>query len=79
MDEPSAFLDPPGVQQPRTIVQLLRSSGVGVLLSSHNLNEMLMSCSRLLLLADGGLQEIEVTESTTLQQLESLFAGQNCR
>ncbi len=79
MDEPSAFLDPPGVQQLRTIVQLLRSSGVGVLLSSHNLNEMLMSCSRLLLLADGGLQEIEVTESTTLQQLESLFAGQNCR
>ena len=75
MDEPSAYLDPPGVQDLRRVIRLLQSEGTSVLMSSHNLNEVRLCCDRILLLQGGSLRHLPVSDQTSLDTLEGLFNG----
>jgi ABC-2 type transport system ATP-binding protein len=53
LDEPTSALDPVGVRMVRRLLTTLRERGVAVLLSSHQLHEVELSCDRIALLRDG--------------------------
>ncbi|MBU4523794.1 MAG: LPS export ABC transporter ATP-binding protein [Desulfomicrobium sp.] len=53
LDEPFAGIDPLAVDDIQTIIKGLRSKGIGVLISDHNVRETLQICDRAYLVYDG--------------------------
>jgi lipopolysaccharide export system ATP-binding protein len=53
LDEPFAGVDPIAVKDIQTIIRHLQQRGIGVLVTDHNVREMLGVCSRAYILADG--------------------------
>lgn len=53
LDEPFAGVDPIAVKDIQGIIQHLRDRGIGVLVTDHNVREMLGVCSRAYILAEG--------------------------
>lgn len=53
LDEPFAGIDPLAVDDIQTIIKGLRSKGIGVLISDHNVRETLHICDRAYLVYDG--------------------------
>lgn len=53
LDEPTAGLDPHGVREVRERIRALADEGCTVLLSSHQLLDVELLCSRVLLITDG--------------------------
>ncbi|NLW81699.1 MAG: LPS export ABC transporter ATP-binding protein [Desulfovibrionales bacterium] len=53
LDEPFAGIDPLAVDDIQGIIQNLRSKGIGVLISDHNVRETLQICDRAYLVYDG--------------------------
>ncbi|MCI0749062.1 MAG: LPS export ABC transporter ATP-binding protein [Nevskiales bacterium] len=53
LDEPFAGLDPIAVRDIHTILTHLRERGIGVLVTDHNVREMLRICSRAYILNEG--------------------------
>lgn len=53
LDEPFAGIDPLAVDDIQTIIRDLRSRGIGVLISDHNVRETLQICDRAYLVYDG--------------------------
>jgi lipopolysaccharide export system ATP-binding protein len=53
MDEPFSGIDPISVQEVQTIMQRLKQQGIGVLVTDHNVREMLRVVDRAYLLYDG--------------------------
>jgi len=53
LDEPFAGIDPLAVDDIQTIIEGLRSKGIGVLISDHNVRETLQICDRAYLVYDG--------------------------
>ncbi|MDP3478005.1 LPS export ABC transporter ATP-binding protein, partial [Hydrogenophaga sp.] len=53
LDEPFAGIDPLAVDDIQTIIEGLRSKGIGVLISDHNVRETLRICDRAYLVYDG--------------------------
>ncbi len=53
LDEPFAGVDPIAVEEIQSIVQNLKSKGIGVLITDHNVHEMLSIIDRAYLMYDG--------------------------
>lgn len=69
LDEPFAGVDPIAVKDIHVIIEHLRARGIGVLVTDHNVREMLHICARAYILnegaviAEGSPQEIERNET----------------
>ena len=57
LDEPTNGLDPEGIKELRTLLKRLAKSGVGILISSHNLSELESFCNRVCILSKGSIIE----------------------
>ncbi len=55
LDEPFAGVDPISVNEIQKIVAHLKSRGIGVLITDHNVRETLGICDRAYILSDGGV------------------------
>ena len=66
LDEPFAGVDPISVGEIQRIVRHLKSRGIGVLITDHNVRETLGICDRAYILNDGGV----LAEGTPAQVLE---------
>ena len=55
LDEPFAGVDPIAVKDIHTIVEHLRDRGIGVLVTDHNVREMLKICERAYILNEGAV------------------------
>lgn len=64
LDEPFAGIDPLAVIDIKGIIRHLKSKGIGVLISDHNVRETLEVCDRAYILSDG-----TVIEAGTPQQI----------
>ncbi|MDQ6997209.1 LPS export ABC transporter ATP-binding protein [Mariprofundus sp. EBB-1] len=53
LDEPFAGVDPIAVEDIQTIIADLRSKGIGILITDHNVRDTLSICDRAYLMADG--------------------------
>ncbi len=78
LDEPFAGIDPVTVQEIQKIIEKLRSDGLGVLITDHNVRETLGSCDRAYILSGGqiiahGLPQ-EISES---QVVRDQYLGEN--
>jgi ABC-2 type transport system ATP-binding protein len=69
LDEPTADLDPVLRTQIWEVVKRINSRGTTILLSSHHLNELDTLCSRIAILKDGKLVDID-----TPQKLKSKYS-----
>ena len=72
LDEPTSGLDPQGTVEMRALIKELRQGGRTVLLSSHLLNEVELTCDRVgviaggRLVAEGTVDELRARGGTTL-------------
>jgi ABC-type multidrug transport system ATPase subunit len=71
LDEPTSGLDPQGTVEMRALIKDLRTGGRTVLLSSHLLNEVELTCDRVGVIAGGKL----VAEGT-VEELRARAGGQ---
>lgn len=62
LDEPFAGIDPIAVQDLQTILGELRSKGIGILISDHNVRETLTVCDRAYLIYAGKVLEEGIPE-----------------
>jgi lipopolysaccharide export system ATP-binding protein len=53
LDEPFAGIDPIAVIEIQRIIQFLRSRGIGVLITDHNVRETLGICDRAYIISEG--------------------------
>ncbi len=80
LDEPFAGVDPVTVQEIQTIIAQLKSEGLGILITDHNVRETLGSCDRAYVLfegkviAHGGPEEI-----STSPIVKDIYLGQKFR
>lgn len=64
LDEPFAGIDPISVGDIQQIIDYLRNSGIGIIITDHNIRETLNICDRTYILAEG-----EVLTSGTADQI----------
>lgn len=57
LDEPFAGIDPLAVTDIKRIIHQLKSRGIGVLISDHNVRETLKVCDKAYIIADGQIVE----------------------
>ena len=80
LDEPFAGVDPVTVQEIQMIIAQLRSEGLGILITDHNVRETLGSCNRAYVLSEGkviahgGPEEI-----STSPIVKDIYLGQKFR
>jgi lipopolysaccharide export system ATP-binding protein len=55
LDEPFAGVDPIAVIDIQTIISLLKSKGIGVLITDHNVRETLTICDRAYIISEGAV------------------------
>lgn len=81
LDEPTSALDPLGRRRVREVVQYLKSQGKTVILNSHLLSEVEMSCDRVAILnkgrlvKQGTLEELLVNRSVVTLELKQITPG----
>ncbi len=67
LDEPFAGIDPLAVQDIQSIISLLKSKGIGILITDHNVRETLAITDRAYIISEGKIIEAgtpaEITES----------------
>ena len=67
LDEPTNGLDPEGIKDLRVLLKRLAKSGVGILISSHNLSELESFCNRVCIIANG-----EILEETSIKEIREM-------
>ncbi len=73
LDEPLNGLDPPGVRDISALLQQLASQGTALLVSSHLLDEVERTASRVLVMAQGRLVAEEPVDAAHAGRLRELF------
>ena len=58
LDEPTNGLDPEGIKDLRVLLKRLAKSGVGILISSHNLSELESFCTQVCIINNGAILEV---------------------
>ena len=80
LDEPFAGIDPLAIKDIQSIIAKLKSKGIGVLITDHNVRETLGICDRAYILIDGKVLEegspekIAASEQAQIYYLGSDFA-----
>ncbi len=74
LDEPINGLDPAAIKEVRALFLELKKEGTTILLSSHILSEVLLTCERLVVLSNGNLENlgsIQTLQETHKDNLEN--------
>lgn len=80
LDEPFAGVDPISVIEIQKIINHLTDSGIGVLITDHNVRETLGICSRAYILSEGGIiAQGEPEAILSNQQVREVYLGENFR
>ena len=78
MDEPFAGVDPIAVIDIQKIIEFLKSRGIGVLITDHNVRETLRICDRAYIISDGTvLASGSPEELVSDQQVRAVYLGEN--
>jgi len=78
LDEPFAGVDPIAVLEIQRIVAFLKSRGIGVLITDHNVREMLGICDRAYIISEGRvLAEGRPSEIVTNADVRRVYLGEN--
>jgi lipopolysaccharide export system ATP-binding protein len=80
LDEPFAGVDPIAVIEIQKIIHFLRSRGIGVLITDHNVRETLGICDRAYIISDGRvLAEGTPQEIVSNAEVRKVYLGENFR
>ncbi|MEO5734886.1 MAG: LPS export ABC transporter ATP-binding protein [Rubrivivax sp.] len=80
LDEPFAGVDPIAVIEIQRIVKFLRSRGIGVLITDHNVRETLGICDRAYIISEGSvLAEGTPQEIIANAEVRKVYLGENFR
>lgn len=80
LDEPFAGIDPIAVADIQNIIRELKSRGIGVLITDHNVRETLGICDQAFILKDGQIQVQGTPEQIANDELaKKLYLGENFR
>ncbi len=80
LDEPFAGIDPVTVQEIQKIISQLRSDGLGVLITDHNVRETLGSCDRVYILTGGQITAHGKPEEVAAHpEVRETYLGENFR
>ncbi len=80
LDEPFAGVDPIAVIEIQKIIKFLRSRGIGVLITDHNVRETLGICDRAYIISDGRvLAEGTPSEIVANAEVRKVYLGENFR
>ena len=78
LDEPFAGVDPIAVEDIQTIVSQLRTKGIGILITDHNVQETLHITDRAYLLFEGHILKAGTAEELAADpQVRKVYLGQN--
>ena len=75
MDEPTAALAVREVQSVLDLIRQLKSQGIGVILISHRLNDVLSVTDRIVVLRQGRASADLVTKETSMPEIVSAIVG----
>ncbi len=80
LDEPFAGIDPLAVQDIQGIISLLKSKGIGVLITDHNVRETLAITDRAYIISDGKIIEAgTASEITASPRVREFYLGEGFR
>jgi lipopolysaccharide export system ATP-binding protein len=80
LDEPFAGIDPIAVIEIQRIIRFLRSRGIGVLITDHNVRETLGICDRAYIISEGSvLAEGTPQEIVANAEVRKVYLGENFR
>jgi lipopolysaccharide export system ATP-binding protein len=80
LDEPFAGVDPIAVLEIQRIIGFLRSRGIGVLITDHNVRETLGICDRAYIISEGSvLAEGTPAEIVANPEVRKVYLGENFR
>ena len=78
LDEPFAGVDPIAVIDIQKIIDFLKSRGIGVLITDHNVRETLSICNRAYIISDGTvLASGKPDDLVNNEQVRSVYLGEN--
>lgn len=78
LDEPFAGIDPIAVADIQDIVRHLKSSGIGILITDHNVRETLGICDRAYILKEGQIQVQGTSQEIANSKLaKKFYLGEN--
>ena len=78
LDEPFAGVDPIAVIDIQKIIGFLKSRGIGVLITDHNVRETLSICDRAYIISDGAvLASGKPEELVNNEQVRAVYLGEN--
>ncbi|UOO82361.1 LPS export ABC transporter ATP-binding protein [Uruburuella testudinis] len=78
LDEPFAGVDPLAVIDIQKIIEFLKSRGIGVLITDHNVRETLRICDRAYIISDGTvLASGHPEELVNDEQVRAVYLGEN--
>lgn len=78
LDEPFAGVDPIAVIDIQKIIDFLKSHGIGVLITDHNVRETLSICDRAYIISDGTvLASGKPDDLVNNEQVRSVYLGEN--
>lgn len=78
LDEPFAGVDPIAVLDIQKIIAFLKSRGIGVLITDHNVRETLSICDRAYIISDGTvLASGKPDDLVNNEQVRSVYLGEN--
>jgi lipopolysaccharide export system ATP-binding protein len=80
LDEPFAGVDPIAVNEIRQLVRALKSRGLGVLITDHNVRETLEIVDRAYILHDGKILMTGTTDEIVRDEtVRRVYLGENFR
>ncbi|GAB4405575.1 MAG: LPS export ABC transporter ATP-binding protein [Rhodoferax sp.] len=80
LDEPFAGIDPIAVIEIQRIISFLRSRGIGVLITDHNVRETLGICDHAYIISDGSvLAQGTPTEIVNHEDVRRVYLGEHFR
>jgi lipopolysaccharide export system ATP-binding protein len=80
LDEPFSGVDPLAVEEIRLQIKKLSQSGVGLLITDHNVRETLSSCDRAYILKDGKIiEEGKPAEIAGSKRARAMYLGEHFR
>jgi lipopolysaccharide export system ATP-binding protein len=78
LDEPFAGIDPIAVADIQDIIRHLKSQGIGILITDHNVRETLGICDRAYILKDGQIQVQGTSHEIANSELaKKFYLGEN--